>query len=93
MLAGYETTSTTLSYCTYVLATHPEEQQKLFEEISNPNNNEEFNEELNADKINKYEYLDMFIKEVIIRKKEILNYYSCCYCFIKLGTQIISNRQ
>lgn len=34
MLAGYETTSTTLSYCFYVLAKHPEEQQKLFDEIN-----------------------------------------------------------
>ena len=34
MLAGYETTSSTLTYCTYVLAKHPEEQQKLFDEIN-----------------------------------------------------------
>ncbi len=33
MLAGYETTSTTLAYSTFVLATRPEEQQKLYDEI------------------------------------------------------------
>ena len=33
MIAGYETTSTTLSYCMFVLARHPKEQQKLIEEI------------------------------------------------------------
>ncbi len=33
MLAGYETTSTTLTYCSYVLAKHPDEQQKLLDEI------------------------------------------------------------
>lgn len=33
MLAGYETTSTALSYATYVLATHFDEQQKIFDEI------------------------------------------------------------
>ena len=34
MIAGYETTSTTLTYCSYILAKHPDEQQKLFDEIS-----------------------------------------------------------
>lgn len=34
MLAGYETTSTTLNYCTYVLAKHQEEQIKLLDEIN-----------------------------------------------------------
>jgi cytochrome P450 len=33
MLAGYETTSTCLSYCSYVLATNQEEQQKVRDEI------------------------------------------------------------
>ena len=33
MLAGYDTTSNALSYCSYVLATHPEEQAKLQDEI------------------------------------------------------------
>ena len=34
MLAGYETTSTTLAYSAYVLATLPDEQKKLFDEIT-----------------------------------------------------------
>ena len=42
MLAGYETTSTTLSYCTYVLAKQPEEQQKLVDEINSLFNQEEY---------------------------------------------------
>jgi cytochrome P450 len=33
LLAGYETTSTTLSYCFWVLATHPEELKKLQQEM------------------------------------------------------------
>ena len=68
MLAGYETTSTTLSYCTYVLVKHPEEQQKLFDEVysffRNISDGAD-NIEPNADNVNKLEYLDMFIKEVL----------------------------
>ena len=65
MLAGYETTSTTLTYCTYVLATHLEEQQRLFDEISSfyTNNGESNTETPNTDNVNQLEYLDMFIKE------------------------------
>ncbi|CAF5125098.1 unnamed protein product, partial [Rotaria sp. Silwood1] len=37
MVAGYETTSTALAYSTYVLATRPEIQDKLIEEINDNN--------------------------------------------------------
>ena len=33
ILAGYETTSTTLAFATYLLATHPEVQERLANEI------------------------------------------------------------
>ena len=34
MIAGYETTSTTLAYCTYFLATKPNIQEKIIVEIT-----------------------------------------------------------
>jgi cytochrome P450 len=40
MLAGYETTSTALTYITFILAKYPEEQQKLIDEIDSYYNNE-----------------------------------------------------
>nr|QUF59378.1 cytochrome p450 CYP3045C1 [Brachionus angularis] len=64
MLAGYETTSTTLSYCCYVLATHIEEQQKLYEEITSYFSNDA-NSVIDSDSVQQLEYLDMFIKEVL----------------------------
>lgn len=62
MLAGYETTSNTLSNSCYVLATIPEEQIKLFNEISLVFSKES---EINSDNVQELKYLDMFIKEVL----------------------------
>ncbi|CAF1380892.1 unnamed protein product, partial [Didymodactylos carnosus] len=52
LIAGYESTSTALAYCTYVLATNPIEQTRLQEEIA-------YQTELSEMK-----YLDLFLKEV-----------------------------
>lgn len=71
MLAGYETTSTTLTYCTYVLATHPDEQQKLYDEINSHFDNEE---SVDFDSVKDLQYLEMFLKEVL-RMYPIANLY------------------
>jgi cytochrome P450 len=71
MLAGYETTSTTLTYCTYVLATHLDEQQKLFDEINAHFGNEE---SVDFDSVKDLQYLEMFLKEVL-RMYPIANLY------------------
>ncbi|XP_066944032.1 cytochrome P450 3A29-like [Macrobrachium rosenbergii] len=60
LLAGYETTSTMLSYTTYLLAKHPDVQQRLYEEIVQHLNEEE---EVTYDMINELEYLDMVMNE------------------------------
>lgn len=66
LLAGYETTATTLGYCMYVLATHPEELKKLQDEIdSSFGQKTEEPVELNYESVNHLEYLDLFIKEVL----------------------------
>ncbi|KAI1884630.1 hypothetical protein AGOR_G00228360 [Albula goreensis] len=60
ILAGYETTSTSLSLLLYNLATHPECMKKLQEEIDDffPNN-----AQVTYDALTKMEYLDMAINE------------------------------
>ena len=64
MIAGYETTSTALGYSTYVLATKPEIQDKLVEEIDQ-NKWDNFNEEDAYETANNLSYLDLFVREVL----------------------------
>ncbi|CAF1489845.1 unnamed protein product [Adineta steineri] len=65
MLAGYETTSTALSYVTYVLATHPEEQRKLQEHIDAHFNPETEHTMPTYETVSEMDYLDMFIRETL----------------------------
>lgn len=62
MFAGYETTSTTLTYASFILANNNEEQQKLYEIIKSEIYSED---NINPDSVQKIEYLDWFIKEVL----------------------------
>jgi cytochrome P450 len=64
MFADYETTSTALAYSTYVLATQPEIQEKLVEEINQKvwNNNQA---EETYDIASNLSYLDLFIHEIL----------------------------
>uniref|UniRef100_A0A8V5HAR9 Uncharacterized protein n=1 Tax=Melopsittacus undulatus TaxID=13146 RepID=A0A8V5HAR9_MELUD len=63
VFAGYETTSSTLSYLSYNLATHPDVQQQLRDEIDAylPNRVKEGEEMLGL--YQKIEYLDMVVNE------------------------------
>ena len=64
MVAGYETTSTALAYSTYILATMPDIQEKLIEEI-NQKNWDNINEETAYETAANIPYLDMFVREVL----------------------------
>lgn len=63
MAAGYETTSTAMSYCTYVLATQPDEQIKLYDEILAVFATSLSN--INSENVQQIEYFDWFVKEVL----------------------------
>ncbi|KAH0631994.1 hypothetical protein JD844_019970, partial [Phrynosoma platyrhinos] len=62
VFAGYETTSSTLSYMAYCLATHPDVQQKLQEEIDGALPNQATPV---YDTLLKMEYLDMVVSETL----------------------------
>ncbi|CAF1580202.1 unnamed protein product, partial [Adineta ricciae] len=65
MIAGYETTSTALSYVSYVLATHPHEQLTLQHHIDTYFNPEHEDEMPSYDILSQMNYLDMFIRETL----------------------------
>jgi thromboxane-A synthase len=65
VIAGYETTSTALSYATYILATHPEEQHKLQEHIDAHFDPETESTMPTYETVSEMEYLDMFIRETL----------------------------
>ncbi len=65
MLAGYETISTALGYATYILATHPEEQQKLHKHIDAHFDPETEHTMPTYEIVSEMNYLDMFIRETL----------------------------
>ena len=64
MIAGYETTSTALAYSTYVLATMPDIQDRLVEEINQHHWNDIAEGEA-YDIATNLSYLDLFVREVL----------------------------
>lgn len=52
-----------MSYVLYAMGKYPEEQEKLYQELKK--HNLEYTNHLTANDLNKLEYLDMFIKEVL----------------------------
>lgn len=62
MIAGYETASTALAYITHVLATYPDEQEKLKKHIDSFLSKDTI---LDYELLNKMEYLDWFIRETL----------------------------
>jgi cytochrome P450 len=62
LIAGYETTSTALAYCTFILAREPIVQKKLQAEIDLI---QEHDEENAYDQVHNMAYLDLFIREVL----------------------------
>nr|QVK45587.1 cytochrome P450 [Brachionus paranguensis] len=64
MFAGYETTSTMLSYSAHTLAKYQDEQKRLYDEIKEFFDSDN-DAKIDSDSVQKLEYLDMFLKEVM----------------------------
>src|SRR5689334_7483961 len=64
MIAGYETTSKALAYCTYILATELNIQDKLIKEIHAIKWNN-YNDEDMYEIATNLSYLDLFVREVL----------------------------
>ena len=65
VIAGYETTSTALSYITYAIASHPLEQQKLQQHIDTHFDSYIDDDMPSYDTVAQMDYLDMFIRETL----------------------------
>ncbi|CAF1202831.1 unnamed protein product [Rotaria magnacalcarata] len=100
MIGGYETTSTALSYTTYALATHPQEQRKLQEHIDKHFHPENDDEMPSYDTIFNMDYLDMFIREtlrmypiapVVVNRQSTEDFYISGIGTIPAGTCIAAD--
>lgn len=94
-LAGYETTGSTLSFCLYELATNPDIQEKLYQEIKSVVNS---GQKLDYNNVMKLEYLDAVISEtlrlhspaLILSREASEDYYIPEYDFtVKKGLAIM----
>ncbi|RNA25033.1 cytochrome p450 -like protein, partial [Brachionus plicatilis] len=62
MLAGYETTSSALTYACFVLVKYQDEQKKLYQIIKSHFSSDR---QIDSENVQKIEYLDFFLKEVL----------------------------
>lgn len=84
-IAGYETTASTLTYCSYELAVNPGVQQKLYEEIRDSLNNNNGNK-IDYDTLLKLPYLDAVLSETLRKYPPVIRLERQAMDDISLGT-------
>ncbi|KAF1760486.1 hypothetical protein GCK72_008735 [Caenorhabditis remanei] len=85
LLAGYETTSTALTYCAYLLSRYPEVQQRLYEEIEETKRTKHG---LDYDSIHQMKYLDAVYKESLRYYPPVIHFISrTCLSDITINDQ------
>ena len=90
LLAGFETTGTTLGYFSYMLATHPDIQQRLQSELINAMDP---NHEIDYDKLHALPYLDACIRESLRLFPPVIRLERDCNADCKLGDSGIHVRK
>ncbi|UMM15596.1 hypothetical protein L5515_012973 [Caenorhabditis briggsae] len=92
LLAGYDTTALSLSYSSFLLATHPEVQRKCQEEVDR----ECSDPEVTFDHLSKLKYMDWVIKEAlrfyplasIVHNRKCMKATTVCGVEIEEGTNV-----
>uniref|UniRef100_A0A336KJ13 CSON009391 protein n=1 Tax=Culicoides sonorensis TaxID=179676 RepID=A0A336KJ13_CULSO len=88
MFAGHETTAGTLSFVSYLIAKHPQVQQKLIDEIKS-NFLDEKTESLKIRDLNTLSYMDNVIKESLRLFPPAPMISKCCHEDIQIGDLFI----
>ncbi|CAL2035668.1 unnamed protein product [Caenorhabditis brenneri] len=73
LLAGYETTSTAMTYCSYLLSKYPDVQEKLHQEIVELKRS---GKKLSYDSIHQMKYLDAVYKETLRYYPPVIHFIS-----------------
>ncbi|CAG2171743.1 unnamed protein product, partial [Oppiella nova] len=82
-LAGFETTATTLTFCTYELALNPHIQETLLEEV---NSSVDSNGEISYEELARLPYLDAVLSETLRLHPPALRLHRMASTDYKLGT-------
>nr|XP_053635289.1 cytochrome P450 3A40-like [Cherax quadricarinatus] len=87
LLGGFETTANTLTYTTYLLATHPETQERLYEEICNAFQTDD---QLTYEQVKELKYLEEVLSESLRLYPPVVNFVTreCAQDF-KLGDYMV----
>ncbi|KAF1764836.1 hypothetical protein GCK72_004786 [Caenorhabditis remanei] len=92
LIAGYDTTALSLSYSTFLLATHPEIQKKLQEEVDR----ECPDPEVSFDQLAKLKYMECVVKETlrfyplasVVHNRKCMKTTTVCGMEIEEGTNV-----
>ena len=87
VLAGYETTASTMATLLFMLAKHPEAQQKVYEEIKENVSN---SEEINYETVQHFKYMEAAIHENLRLHSPVTRNSRECTSAVTVNGQLVS---